>query len=150
MNATGVVEEDLSYFVKLKRLDCSRNSLPLHPFTVLPALEELRLPCNGLVNLQPLQGLFPRLLSLDLSYNGLTIGAVEQLATLPSLRELDLTCNSLKQLPAPDTMAQFRSLEKLSLVSEGVRVVLVVGCWVVCSVLSVMSVLGELGFQQQQ
>jgi len=115
-NFKAVVGEDLTFFTGLVYLDLSENFLPLEPFGVLPALEELRLACNNIHeigDIPPNQGHFERLLRLDLSYNSLTLRSVQVLDAMPSLVELDLCGNNLRGLPLD--MFRFPCLEKLLL-----------------------------------
>ena len=112
INAVRVVSEDLAFFTNLTYLDCGRNSLTMEALAVLQRLEELRLPCNGLRDIGNLHGSFEHLRTLDLSYNGITTGAVAGLAVLPALRTLDLTANDLRFLPPPEDMRRFKALER--------------------------------------
>jgi len=115
INATSVVEEDLYFYSQLRVLDASRNQLPFAPLSAFPALQELRLACNGVRELGPLDGRFQRLRSLDLSYNAVPLEAVVELAKIPFLQELDLTCNRLTHFPGPEVLRDFGQLERLCL-----------------------------------
>ena len=133
IGASSVVAEDLAYFPSLGSLDLGRNQIPsLAPLAALPALRELRIPCNGIRD--PLEGhldgsfagfgpSFACLATLDLSYNLVADPrAVAALAAaLPALRDLDLTCNGLSSLPPPAAMAGFQSLTRLVLERNGLR-----------------------------
>jgi hypothetical protein len=81
-------------------------------FSKLPRLKDLRLACNDIRKVEDLIG-FDKLLTLDLSYNALTLRSVQNLDVLPNLKELDLCGNNLKGLPME--MYRFRSLEKILL-----------------------------------
>lgn len=126
----SVVREDMSFFVRLQVVDAGDNSLPFDSFVDLPRLDELRLPCNSIRDIdlpdrlgqqyhqhQQLEGAsssgYVELRRLDLSYNGLSGDAISALTRLPSLTELDLTCNGLTDLP--EAMGRFPRLQKLSL-----------------------------------
>lgn len=126
----SVVREDMSFFVRLQVVDAGDNSLPFNSFVDLPQLDELRLPCNSIRDIdvpdvfgqehqqhQQFEGTsnsgYMELRRLDLSYNGLSADALSALTRLPSLTELDLTCNGLTDLP--EAMGRFPRLQKLSL-----------------------------------
>lgn len=109
---TTVVEDDLSFFTGLLKLDVSENKLKLNFFSGLPRLKELRIACNMIRTVEPLSG-FARLQVLDLSYNALTAEGIQRLYALPSLRELDLCGNELRELP--DDFFRFSNLEKVLL-----------------------------------
>ena len=121
LNAVKVVAEDLAFFSNLMSIDVGRNALPFEPMAAFPNLTSLRMPCNGLKALcsspeGTLQGKFPQLTHLDLSYNMLSSATtMTQLAELPNLRVLDLTCNGMKTLPGPEDMRRFRNLARLVL-----------------------------------
>lgn len=108
----GVVEDDLSFFTGLLKLDVSENKLKLNYFSNLPRLKELRMACNMIRGIDGLSG-FARLQSLDLSYNAVTAESIRQLYALPSLRELDLCGNELRELP--EDFYRFSTLEKVLL-----------------------------------
>jgi Leucine-rich repeat (LRR) protein len=110
-----VVEDDLSFFTGLLKLDVSENKLKLNHFSCLPRLKELRIACNMVRNIEGLagDGGFARLQVLDLSYNALNQESIRELYILPSLRELDLCGNELRELP-PD-FCRFAALEKVLL-----------------------------------
>lgn len=114
-NLYGVLEEDMSYFTHLVSLDVCENFLDLGMFRALPKLKELRIACNNMheVELGGSQGGFNELLSLDISYNSLSLRSVQNLDALTNLRELDLSGNSLGGLP--HEMYRFHALEKLYL-----------------------------------
>ncbi|CAM9647589.1 unnamed protein product [Ectocarpus sp. 6 AP-2014] len=124
----SVVREDMSFFVRLQAVDAGDNSLPFDSFLDLPRLDELRLPCNSIRDIDGRKILtqlqlgggdgnsgngYGQLRRLDLSYNSLSGGALSVLTHLPSLTDLDLTCNGLVGLPV--AMARFPVLQKLSL-----------------------------------
>ncbi|CAN0511302.1 unnamed protein product, partial [Ectocarpus sp. 8 AP-2014] len=124
----SVVREDMSFFVRLQAVDAGDNSLHFDSFLDLPRLEELRLPCNSIRDIDGRKILaqlqlgggdgnsgngYGQLRRLDLSYNSLSGGALSVLTHLPSLTDLDLTCNGLVDLPV--AMARFPVLQKLSL-----------------------------------
>jgi hypothetical protein len=118
---TGMVLQDVSYFSRLSVLNLGDNNLGSGGVddvlsclgTCLPCLVDLRLHCNGITRIAPIQGvtvpgrsadlgrvLFPRLEILDLSYNALDLDAISELPhAMPVLRELDLTCNALASVP---------------------------------------------------
>lgn len=112
---TKVVEGDLVFFNGLLHLDLSENYLELAPFGSLPALKELRLACNAMreIYAEDLEGGFPSLTALDLSYNNLTTNSILALGQIPLLKELDLSGNKLTELPT--SMTDFKCLEKLIL-----------------------------------
>lgn len=109
---TAVVSDDLFYFTGLVYVDASENYLDFLDLESLPELIELRLSCNYIENIRPIQG-YPQLQYLDLSYNSLTQESVMALSSLPMLRDLDLSGNELKMLPP--NMCMFSSLERLVL-----------------------------------
>lgn len=129
----SVVREDMSFFVRLQVVDAGDNSLPFDSFVDLPRLDELRLPCNSIRDIDvpaslgqqhyphqqqqqlggPSKNGYIELRRLDLSYNRLSGDALSALTRLPSLTELDLTCNGLTDLP--EAMGRFPRLQKLSL-----------------------------------
>ena len=109
---SGVVEDDLSFFTGLLKLDVSENKLKLHFFGNLPRLKELRIACNAIRSIEAVSG-FNRLQTLDISYNNLTTESVRSLYCLPALRDLDLCGNELRELP--EDFYQFRCLERLLL-----------------------------------
>jgi hypothetical protein len=51
---TNVVEDDLSFFTGLLKLDVSENKLKLNYFSCLPRLKELRIACNMIKTVEPL------------------------------------------------------------------------------------------------
>lgn len=117
---TNVVETDLCFFTQLLYLDVSENYLQMAHFGNLPRLQELRLACNDIrdIDRHDLRGpdqldRFYSLQSLDLSYNCLTISSILSLDCLPCLRDLNLCGNQLSELP-PD-MGTFHQLEKILL-----------------------------------
>jgi hypothetical protein len=118
-NFHHVSEPDLSYFTGLQFLDLSENYLTLQPFQGLWALKELRLPCNAITQIKPMGSMgmyytgFPKLLSLDLSYNKIDTESIRSLYILPLLRDLDLSGNELPAIPRD--LHHLRSLEKLIL-----------------------------------
>lgn len=109
----GVVQEDLSYFVRMQTVDAGDNSLPFDSFACLPRLEEFRVPCNGIRDIALTRSGYRELRRLDLSYNSVSGDALAALARLPSLVDLDLTCNGLTNLP--ESMGTLEQLQRLSL-----------------------------------
>lgn len=124
----SAVREDMAFFVRLQAVDAGDNSLPFDTFVDLPRLDELRLPCNSIrdIDVPNLQGqhklgrvgggnnvIYMELRRLDLSYNSLSADALSSLVRLPNLTDLDLTCNGLTDLP--QAMGLFPRLQKLSL-----------------------------------
>ena len=122
----SVEQEDLTFFVRLQAVDAGDNTLPFDSFVGLPRLDELRLPCNSIrdIDIPELPGRlrpggggtggsYNELRRLDLSYNGLSADALSALVRLPSLTDLDLTCNGLTDIP--EAMAHFPRLLKLTL-----------------------------------
>lgn len=109
-----VIDEDLLFFTSLVFLDISDNCLGLAPFGLLPNLQDLRLACNGIRNIDSnkIEGRFPSLLTLDLSYNKLSLESIQALSILPLLKQLDLSGNGLIDMP---DMEDFRTLERLIL-----------------------------------
>lgn len=109
---TGVAEEDLVFFAELLYLDASENFLQLASFANLPRLQELRLACNDIRDIQygALADRFASLQCLDLSYNSLTSASVLSLECLPCLRELNLCGNQLSELPDMDHFCQLERL----------------------------------------
>jgi len=116
-NIVEVIEEDLCYFQNLYSLDLSDNSIRLEQLRNLRNLCELNLSYN-MVQTVPelLQDDFPKLESLDLSFNSLEPTVIPNLYSLKNLRRLDLSANSLITLP-PD-LNQFPLLEDLNLSSN--------------------------------
>ena len=117
-NLYGVLEEDLVFFTHLVSLDVCENFLDLEMFRCLPKLKELRIACNNMHEVELSSnnnnnGEFLSLLSLDISYNSLSLRSVQNLDCLVNLRELDLSGNSLGGLP--HEMYRFHNLEKLHL-----------------------------------
>lgn len=115
-NLYGVLEEDLVFFTHLVSLDVCENFLDLEMFRCLPKLKELRIACNNMHEVElsgNSSGEFSSLLSLDISYNSLSLRSVQSLDCLVNLRELDLSGNSLGGLP--HEMYRFHNLEKLFL-----------------------------------
>ncbi|KAJ3118137.1 X-ray radiation resistance-associated protein 1 [Phlyctochytrium bullatum] len=96
-----VIEDDLSLFTKLHTLRVGENNLPMARLGALPALKSLHLPLNGIKDLDlDLEGKFPWLEYLDLSYNSLSEAAIIVLAaTLPRLKTLEITDNKIRALP---------------------------------------------------
>lgn len=109
----GVVQEDLSYFVRLQAVDAGDNSMPFESFARLPRLEELRMPCNNISDISVGRRSYCELQRLDLSYNHLSGDALSAIGKLPSLVDLDLTCNGLTELPK--ALGHLQQLQKLTL-----------------------------------
>ncbi|CAN0373144.1 unnamed protein product, partial [Hapterophycus canaliculatus] len=123
----STVREDLTFFLRLQAVDAGDNSLSFDSFVDLPRLEELRLPCNSIRDIDSSKllrrqlvgrgdgggGGYIELRRLDLSYNCLSGDALSALVRLPNLIDLDLTCNGLTSLPK--SMGRFPQLQKLSL-----------------------------------
>jgi hypothetical protein len=116
-----VQEEDLALFPRLSWLDAGENALRVEDLTNLSALEELRLPCNGVAAIAGWKcaSPFPLLVIMDLSYNALRPESVAMLAQLARLRELDITCNELGALP--DNLSAFGALEVLLAAHNGLQ-----------------------------
>jgi Leucine-rich repeat (LRR) protein len=108
-----IVEDDMSYFTEMLYIDAAENRLQLAPFGSFPKLRDLRLACNNISYIAPELFGFEHLLSLDLSYNRLSVDCIQALDALPNLRDLDLSGNKLKEVP--DDWQHFRVLEKLML-----------------------------------
>ena len=109
----SVVEDDLMFFTNLQYMDASENLLNVFLFEQLPALQDLRLACNHIKNIDSFDTGFDNLWYLDLSYNSLTIQSIQNLSTIQNLKELDLCGNELKFLPSE--MFRFQNLDKLIL-----------------------------------
>ena len=109
----SIVEDDMSYFTEMLYIDAAENRLQLAPFGSFPKLRDLRLACNNISYIAPELFGFEHLLSLDLSYNRLSVDCIQSLDALPNLRDLDLSGNKLKEVP--DDWQHFRVLEKLLL-----------------------------------
>lgn len=120
----GVVQEDLTYFVRLQVVDAGDNSIPFESFARLPRLEELLIPCNNIRGVRvDGRNSYCKLQRLDLSYNNLSANALSALGQLPALLDLDLTCNGLTELPLAVghlSLLQKLSLERNQLESDGV------------------------------
>ncbi|GMH79621.1 hypothetical protein TL16_g08203 [Triparma laevis f. inornata] len=121
----GRVEiEDLEYYTRLEVVDAGDNGLGVEGFGGLRVLRELRLHCNGIKNCLGVpeaveDGSFRTLLTLDLSYNALTIESLSCLAALPLLQTLDITYNMLSLLPSPVEMEKFSNLKNLKAANNG-------------------------------
>lgn len=105
--------QDFIYFTELQSIDVSENLLDMAPFGGFPKLRDLKIACNNIMNVDDNMLGFNQLLSLDLSYNKLTLNSVQYLDHLPNLRDLDLCGNNLGSLPSE--MSRFRKLEKILL-----------------------------------
>jgi hypothetical protein len=113
-NVVGAVADDLSYFVNITTADFGENVIPLSELTSLSGLETLHLHCNCLSGLGGLShGVFPKLHTLNLSFNQISEAQLSRLAHLPLLERLDLSCNALGDLPAD--FRGLRSLRQLAL-----------------------------------
>eukprot|EP01041_Mallomonas_annulata_P012652 gene12652-26646_t len=110
---TDVENADMAFFNGLLFLDVSENYLDIKSFGILPRLKELRMVCNFIQEIPDLDGCYPRLQYLDLSYNDISSESLAYLTTLPYLKELDLCGNCLGTLPIE--MYQFEYLERLLL-----------------------------------
>lgn len=118
-NLRGSAHEDLPYFTSLRILDLGENHVSLADLRGLDALEELHLHCNGLRTLDmdaPVDTTeetdadgatptssevpFPRLATLNLSFNSIPYRELTTLSLLRSLERLDLSSNHLKNLPS--------------------------------------------------
>ena len=109
-----VDELALGQFESLQMVDASGNTLPFNPFGSLMALQELTLACNSLqliTEIRPSQ--FPKLLTLDLSYNMLTEASLGELSEIPLLTTLKLKCNGLDAMPR--NLQNFMMLTELDL-----------------------------------
>lgn len=105
-----VVEEDMTFFTGLVYLDCSDNMFDIKALEILPRLRELRMVCNEIQHIDDING-FQKLQYLDVSYNKLTLEAIQNLDALPILRDLDISGNDISRLPP--AMERFLSLERL-------------------------------------
>ncbi|GMH98033.1 hypothetical protein TrST_g14298 [Triparma strigata] len=121
----GRVEvEDLDYYTRLEVVDAGDNGLAMEGFGGLRVLRELRLHCNGIKDCLGVpevveDGGFRTLLTLDLSYNALTIDSLACLSSLPLLQTLDVTYNMLSLLPSPVEMEKFTNLKNLKAANNG-------------------------------
>eukprot|EP01065_Artemidia_motanka_P026588 TRINITY_DN3171_c0_g1_i1.p1 TRINITY_DN3171_c0_g1~~TRINITY_DN3171_c0_g1_i1.p1 ORF type:complete len:614 (+),score=212.47 TRINITY_DN3171_c0_g1_i1:66-1844(+) len=118
----GVVPEDLTFFTALEFLDLGGNRVELDSLAGLTTLQELHLHANGLSTLAVPPLSFPRLQTLNLSYNNLGWKALAEVATfLPSLVRLDVSHNPLCRLPDLSGLINLRQLavERCSLGNKG-------------------------------
>lgn len=84
----------------------------------------MRLQCNGIKDCRSVpeaveDGGFRALLTLDLSYNALTIDSISDLSALPLLQTLDVTYNMLTLLPTPMEMEKFSNLKTIKAANNG-------------------------------
>lgn len=120
-NIEVVLTEDFPYFANLCFLDLGGNAVKVEELVGLRALADLRLPCNGIVNIQfgeKGEEPFPYLTKLDLSYNAVAPSAWAAMAKLRRLRELDLSCNQIEEIPA--AAKDMAALEHLNLTENRV------------------------------
>ena len=83
----------------------------------LKSLVDINLQYNNIQSIPPLvRDDFPKLESLNLSYNQLTPASIRHLYCLPRLKLLDLQGNNLVTLP--DDIKDLRHLEELNLSSN--------------------------------
>ena len=99
MNINDVTEEDLEFFKNLTYLDISDNRVQLHQLMNLVALQELDLQYNSIDQLQLVDGCFPNIQTLHLSYNQIPPGHLQDLGMIPDLQILNLGSNNLSTLP---------------------------------------------------
>lgn len=120
-NVVGVVADDLAFFTNVTFADFGENELPLSDLTPLVALEELHLQCNCLTDAASglSVGVFPKLHTLNLSFNRLDHTQLTALGCLPVLQRLDLSCNNLRELPR--ALTGLRCLEQLALENNKFR-----------------------------
>jgi hypothetical protein len=104
----------------VKKADFSDNKLPLEPFAVMPALEELDLSCNSLKSFdykasESMAGdsrVWSCLAVLNLAYN-FSSKMLTGLGLIPRLTKLNLAFNSLTTLPS--SLMHFTCLSHLDL-----------------------------------
>lgn len=104
----------------VQKADFSDNSLPLEPFAVLPALQELDLSCNSLrsfdyMSSETMAGddrAWASLTTLNLSFNNCS-KILSDLQLIPLLADLNLANNSLSSLPS--NLMHFTCLTDLNL-----------------------------------
>lgn len=95
-----MIEEDLCYFQNLNSIDLSDNRVRLEQLRNLKALVDVNLQYNMIQAVPPLApDDFPKLESLNLSFNNLAPGSVRHLYPVKRLKVLDLQGNNLVTLP---------------------------------------------------
>eukprot|EP01063_Lacrimia_lanifica_P019905 TRINITY_DN27299_c0_g1_i1.p1 TRINITY_DN27299_c0_g1~~TRINITY_DN27299_c0_g1_i1.p1 ORF type:complete len:609 (+),score=184.36 TRINITY_DN27299_c0_g1_i1:114-1940(+) len=111
----GVVKEDLQFFENLEFLDLGENTVDIADLIGLRRIEELHLHCSQLSRVVLPQDAFPKLETLNLSFNAFSDPTIVQtLSQLPSLLRLDLSGNALAALPPADAM-KFPALKQIAL-----------------------------------
>jgi Leucine-rich repeat (LRR) protein len=111
-----VKEEDLVYFTNLTHLDISDNHVLLSQLLNLVSLEVLDIQYNNLNHLQLNEGCFPRLHTLNLSYNKIPPSHMQELSNLRSLQILEMASNDLCTIPT--NLSFFQALIELNLSSN--------------------------------
>lgn len=110
----------------VQKADFSDNKLPLEPFAVMPALEELDLSCNSLKTFdykssEEMSGddrAWSNLVTLNLAFN--SCGQfITELQLIPRLMKLNLGSNGLHSLPS--NMMHFTCLSYLDLSSNNLN-----------------------------
>jgi len=119
LELVDVVDEDLSFFGRLDRLDLSDNRFTheriLQQIGNAPRLTRLSLACNSLNFLLCSSGTLSQLQSLDLSFNSLQGEVLSQLVHLKNLQYLNLSSNCISLVPEEKEIAGMESLEELLL-----------------------------------
>ena len=121
-NIQVVMAKDFAFFANLCYLDLGGNKVNMDDLVGLRNLEDLRLPCNGIVTFgaewREEEVVFPYMTKLDLSYNKIAPLVWKALAKIPRLRELDLSCNQIDEVP--EVAQGMRALEILNLTENGI------------------------------
>lgn len=115
-NILEVVEEDLNYFQNLTFLDVSDNRVRVEQLANLTNLVELFIQFNQIDSLRVVEGMFPQLERLHLSYNNIPANNLACLGHLKKLSLLDVASNDLVTLP--ETLGFLASVEELNLSSN--------------------------------